>query len=124
MYISILIVSEPDAANSVDGLGRNGVMYAVHGNTEKHTECLELIIRQTECLLDHQANGNAISCSLIGSLSDFITLKRVSINSYVNNILVYHKMLKICTVNQFITFTYHDAFLFNLFLKMNLLLSM
>ena len=50
--------SDAEVFNSADGLGRNGVMYAVHGNTESHTECLELMMSQAECVLDHQANGN------------------------------------------------------------------
>ena len=37
-------------------------MYAVHGNTEMHTACLELLIT-SGCNLNLQANGNHSSSS-------------------------------------------------------------
>lgn len=54
--------TDSDVISSVDGLGRNGVMYAVHGNTGNHIECLELMISQAGCTLDHQANGDCFDC--------------------------------------------------------------
>lgn len=43
--------------NSVDGLGRNGVMYAVYGQTQEHNECLKILAGQSKTTINHQANG-------------------------------------------------------------------
>ena len=42
--------------NQVDGLGRNAVMYCVHGHSPEHDECLEMLIK-ANADLNHQATG-------------------------------------------------------------------
>lgn len=58
-----LLEKDAGVVNQVDGLGRNAVMYAVHGNTAAHTECLELLLT-TDCDIDHQANDDTTSLHL------------------------------------------------------------
>lgn len=52
----------------MDGLGRNGLMYTVHGNTPEHVECLELILEKTQLDLDHQANGKYVKYKITAFL--------------------------------------------------------
>lgn len=52
-----LIDKDPAVIEQVDGLGRNAIMYSVHGNTPPHSECLEILIN-ADCDLDFQANDN------------------------------------------------------------------
>lgn len=40
----------------VDGLGRNAVMYCIHGHSPEHDECLEVLIK-ANADLNHQAHG-------------------------------------------------------------------
>ncbi|EDO44583.1 predicted protein, partial [Nematostella vectensis] len=55
-----LIEKDPKCVESNDGLGRNAVMYAVHGKSDPHTECLEVLL-EAGSNVDHQANGKTSS---------------------------------------------------------------
>lgn len=52
----VAFLADPTVIEQVDGLGRNAIMYSVHGNTPPHSECLEILIN-ADCDLDFQANG-------------------------------------------------------------------
>ena len=52
------MLSDPEAIHQVDGLGRNVVMYTIHGNSVAHIECLEILINMN-CDLNIQANGKS-----------------------------------------------------------------
>lgn len=52
-----ILNQDSEAIHQVDGLGRNAVMYCIHGNTPVHNECLEMLINGNSDL-NHQANDS------------------------------------------------------------------
>lgn len=56
MSYIILFSLDPDCVNEVDFLGRCTISYCIHGKTEDHTLCMDLLF-QNSADLQHEANG-------------------------------------------------------------------
>ena len=104
-----LSISDERVINEVDALGRDAMMYAVHGSTEGHARCLELLL-DCGCDVNHQANGmhQSALCSSIkeggdggGDMSKLVTVSTDMLASIITQeaILQYFGSLQNVSVN-------------------------